>query len=163
MMSKRSNYESVSGGFTATAASDVVGVAQATVVAWGGRGLVDADARASEGQGSPKKYKPLNLVQMRVVKELFKRGLTQDQVKRLDREKVRRWFDPSKIPSHGVEWLMVIDGDEWFVEFVRTKTGKKGGILSVEDINIERALGKAKWVLSINLNVIKQEIADAAG
>ena len=153
--------ESVSGGYTATAAAEAVDVAQATVIAWGGRGLVDADARASEGQGSPKKYGPINLVQMRVVKELFKRGLSQDQVKRLNRDKVRKFFNPNNIPSTGIHWLVVVSGDDWFVKFVHHKETRTETILSLESVSKELALRKAKWVLAVNLNMIKEEIAHA--
>ena len=149
-------------GFTATQAAQIIGSTQRTVIDWGVRGFIAPGVKESTGQGDRKVYSAENLVLMSVLKELFAKGLTRDQVEKLldswkqtgeKRKTFNRWFDLTV--RVGAEWLIVIDNEHWFMSH-----DDDGGHLNTAGLKLPEAerIPAARSVIAINLTAIKKDI-----
>ena len=155
------NTQGNSGGFNAKRAAEIIDATPRAIVDWGVRGFIEPGVKESTGQGDRKIYSAENLVLMSVLRELFRRGLTREQVEKLlagwrktsaKRQLFNRWFDLTVRP--GAEWLLVIDDSCWFM-FHHT-----GGHIDTSGLKLPEAdlIPTAKCVISLNLTAIKQEI-----
>lgn len=152
-------------GFTATEAAQILGATRRAVMDWGGRGIVGADVHDSVGCGSRRVYSAINLVEMAVARELFRLAMTRENVRHLldqwrkpanKRPTFEKWFNPLRGLRSGVEWLIIVDAQDWFVRWERSgliKTGK--GILS----SPEKKIPQARQIIAINLTKIKEKIS----
>jgi DNA-binding transcriptional MerR regulator len=151
-------------GYTATEAAKILGVAQRTVIGWGAKGLVEAGVQKSTGPGSRRVYSAANLVQMALIREAFRRGISKEHVALFykafkgkmpdtDIPQIEVVFGVGRqIDEEAVPWIVFVDGT-WVYFRAGTSDNRFPFPLSSKN------MAKAKSVVGFNLNQLQKEIA----
>ena len=130
-------------GYTAREAALVIGATQRTVVDWGFRGFIKPGVKDSNGRGDRKVYSEENLVQMKIVQELFRRGFNRKEVETLttDWGSIENYQVDSRFLA---EWLIIVDARYFYISSLPLATAT--------------VVPGAKYIVAINLMEIKKEL-----
>jgi DNA-binding transcriptional MerR regulator len=158
--------------YTAGQAARILNLSRRVVVDYGERGLIVPDFQDSVGRGVRRVYSPSNLVQIRTAAELFATGMSREQVKLLfdrwretarKRPNFARWFDPFNCPGVGVEWLVILDDEKWFVSWHGDGGIVLGNDASSSALPEQKLVPRSRKMRILNLTVLKQEVRSAMG
>ncbi len=128
--------------FNSKVASRIVGVSLRQIQYWDEQGFIRPSVRAATGRGSKRLYSFTDLVQLKIVKDLTKHGLSLQKVRRC-LVHLRRDFPETAQPLSSLKY--VTDGDKLFV-----LTSDRSKILDVMDRQFVFSLGIGHLVRELN-------------
>ncbi len=128
--------------FNSKMVSRIVGVSLRQIQYWDERGFIRPSVRLAEGRGSKRLYSFSDLIQLKVVKDLTKRGLSLRKVRRCLTH-LKHSFPQTAEPLRSLRYLT--DGDKLFV-----LTSDREKILNVMDRQFIFSLGIGNLVRELN-------------
>ena len=128
--------------FNSKMASRIVGVTLRQMQYWDERGFIRPSVRLAEGRGTRRLYSFADLVQLKVVKDLTRRGLSLKKIRRCLKP-LKRGIPESIRPLDSLRY--VTDGERVFV-----LTTDKNKILDVMDREFVFSFGIGNLVRELN-------------
>ena len=128
--------------FNSKMASRIVGVTLRQIQYWDERGFIRPSVRLAEGRGTKRLYSFSDLVQLKVVKDLTRRGLSLQRIRRCLKP-LRRGIPGSIQPLDSLRY--VTDGERIFV-----LTNDRNKILDVMDREFVFSFGLGNLVRELN-------------
>ena len=128
--------------FNSKMVSRIVGVSLRQIQYWDERGFIRPSVRLAEGRGSKRLYSFSDLIQLKVVKDLTKRGLSLRKVRRCLTH-LKHSFPHTAEPLSSLRYLT--DGDKLFV-----LTSDREKILDVMDRQFIFSFGIGNLVRELN-------------